>query len=87
MFGYGCLLGCRKTVAESEVPDFVVAHGDHLLITFFSHVLGRVDVGVPDVVLDRDDGHGVDREGAEKVCLRSWKRSGRNPARLRAVLC
>lgn len=27
------------------------------------------------------------REGAEKVCLRSWKRSGRNPARLRAVLC
>jgi hypothetical protein len=27
------------------------------------------------------------REGAEKVCLRSWKRSGRNPARLRAILC
>ena len=28
---------------------------------------GRVDVGVTHVVLDRDDAHGVDREGAEGV--------------------
>jgi hypothetical protein len=40
-FGYGRYLACRKAVAEQVVPDFVIAHRDHLLGTRLSDFLGR----------------------------------------------
>jgi hypothetical protein len=75
----------RPVPLDSRVYDLACGLASAARTVELEH--GRVDVGVPDVVLDRDDAHGVDREGAEKVCLRSWKRSGRDPARLRAVFC